>query len=79
MNSQIQEVICHLEELKEETDINKKLREKMNNVIALLTSDQELVIEKSLMELEELGSLNLPSYHQTVVWDIVSLLESLKK
>ena len=78
MNNNLQEVIARLEELKEEFDSNKKLREKIDTVIIILKQDADLVIEKALSELEELNSLNLPSYHRTQLWDVVSLLESLK-
>ena len=78
MNNDFQEVIVRLEELKEEFDSNKKLKEKMDVVISILRKNPDLVIEKALSELEELNSLNLPSYHRTQIWDVVSLLESLK-
>ena len=78
MNDNLQEVITRLEELREEFGSNKKLKEKINVVILILNQDAELTIEKALSELEELNSLNLPSYHRTQLWDVVSLLESLK-
>jgi len=78
MNDDLQEVVARLEELREEFDSNKKLKEKINAVIFILNQDAELIIEKALSELEELNSLNLPSYHRTQLWDVVSLLESLK-
>ncbi|HLD39549.1 MAG TPA: UPF0147 family protein [Candidatus Nanoarchaeia archaeon] len=78
MNNNFEEVIARLEELREEFDSNKKLKEKMNSVISILRKNPDLVIEKALTELEELNSMNLPSYHRTQVWDVVSLLESLK-
>lgn len=78
MNDNLQEVIALLEELREEFDSNKKLKEKITAVILILNQDAELTIEKALSELEELNSLTLPSYHRTKLWDVVSLLESLK-
>lgn len=78
MNDDLQEVITRLEELRGEFDSNKKLKEKIAAVILILNQDAELTIEKALSELEELNSLNLPSYHRTQLWDVVSLLESLK-
>lgn len=78
MNNNLQEVIVRLEELREEFGSNKKLKEKITAVILILNQDKELTIEKALSELEELNSLNLPSYHRTQLWDVVSLLESLK-
>ena len=78
MNDNLQEVVTRLEELREEFDSNRKLKEKITAVIFILNQDAELTIEKALSELEELNSLNLPSYHRTQLWDVVSLLESLK-
>lgn len=78
MDKDFQEVIARLEELKEEFDANKRLKEKIDAVISILNQDTDLVIEKALSELEELNSMNLPSYHRTQLWDVVSLLESLK-
>ncbi len=78
MDKQFQEVIAQLEALKEEFDSNKKAKEKLNAVIAILSKNADLAVEKALIELEELNSLNLPSYHRTQVWGVASLLESLK-
>lgn len=78
MDERFQEVIAQLETLKEEFDSNKKVKEKLDSAIAILHKNADLAVEKALNELEELNSLNLPSYHRTQVWDVVSLLESLK-
>ena len=78
MDEQIKEVLAQLEALKEEFASNKKAKEKLDAAIAILAKNADLAVEKALIELEELNSLNLPSYHRTQVWDVVSLLESLK-
>lgn len=78
MDKQFQEVIALLETLKEEFYSNKKAKEKLGVVIAILDKNADLAVEKALIELEELNSLNLPSYHRTQVWGAVSLLESMK-
>lgn len=78
MDKQFQEAIALLETLKEEFDSNKKAKEKLSGVIAILDKNADLAVEKALIELEELNSLNLPSYHRTQVWGVVSLLESMK-
>ncbi|HLD79117.1 MAG TPA: UPF0147 family protein [Candidatus Nanoarchaeia archaeon] len=78
MDEQFQEAIAQLEALKEEFNSNKRVKEKLGIVITILTKNADLAVEKALIELEELNSLNLPSYHRTQVWDVVSLLESLK-
>lgn len=78
MDEQFQEVIAQLEALKEEFDSNKKVKEKLGAIIAILNKNADLAAEKALIELEELNSLNLPSYHRTQIWSVASLLESLK-
>jgi len=79
MNSTIKDAIDCLKVLQEETDISKKFRERMGVVIKILNSNEDLFIEKALNELDELNSLDVPSYHRTQVWDIISLLESCKR
>jgi len=78
MSERFQEVIEHLEMLKEEDDLNKKFREKADIVINILKGkNEELPVQKALLELEELNSSDLSSYHRTQFLDIISLLESL--
>ncbi len=79
MNKEIiTEVVEQLNYLLEENDCNKKLKEKWEKVISILNSKEELALEKSLLELEELNSSEISSYHRTQVWDIISMLESAK-
>ena len=79
MNPELQEVVEYLRALKEEQDVSKKFKEKTEHVITILTSGAQLSVEKALLELEELNSLNLSPYHRTQVWDAISMLESIKK
>jgi len=79
MNPTIKDAINCLKSLQEENDISKKFRERMEIVIKILNSKEELSIEKALHELEELNSLDVPSYHRTQVWDIISLLEGCER
>ena len=72
-----QAVEC-LSALQEESDFNKKCKAKAQVVITLLLSNEELAIDKALGEMEELTTIDLPIYHKTQVWDIISLLESAK-
>ncbi|MBS3116439.1 UPF0147 family protein [Candidatus Woesearchaeota archaeon] len=76
--NKLQLAVESLTALKDEIDVSKRFKEKTEKIIALLTDDSELSIEKALLELEELNSSDLSSYHRTQVWDIVSLLESMK-
>jgi len=75
----LQDAIELLQMLSEEEDAGKVLRERVNSIITLLTSHTPLALEKSLLELEELNSLDISSYLRTQVWDVVSLLESAKR
>jgi len=76
--SELQEAISFLEELREERDLSKRCKEQTIKIVALLNSNMELCIDKALVELEELTSFEMPSYHRTSVWDVISLLEAHK-
>lgn len=77
-NSQVTEAVQHLEALNREFDISKRFKEKTEIVITLLRSEADLAIEKALLELEELNFLEMSSYNRTRVWDVISMLESIK-
>ena len=78
MNQHLQEVVHYLESLKEDIDASKRFKEKTEAIIAVLTSNEELAVEKAIIGLEELNSLEMSSYNRTQVWDVISMLESLK-
>ena len=78
ISPQIKEVIAYLDQLKEDPDTSKRFKEKAQQIIILLNADAELAVEKALIALEELNSLDLSSYHRTQVWDVISMLESSK-
>lgn len=78
MKSFLQPVLEQLEELKGDADTSKTLKLKLESVLSLLNGDSELAVDKALILLEEINSLDLSSYHRTQVWDIISLLESTK-
>lgn len=78
-NQQVQKVLESLNALKDDNDVSKRFKEKTEQVISILIENGQLAIEKSLLELEVLHSLEMPSYHRTQVWDIISLLESIKR
>ncbi len=77
VSSRMQEVVSCLGQLKEEPGISKRFKDKADSVIALLTEESELAVEKSLIVLEELNSIELSSYHRTQVWGIISMLECI--
>jgi len=76
--TQIQEVIDYLSLLKEDPDTSKRFKEKAQQIIVLLSGPADMAVEKALLALEELNSLDLSSYHRTQVWDVISMLESTK-
>lgn len=73
-----QEILASLNLLKDDQDGSKRFKEKTERVINILVRNEPLAAEKALLELEELHSLDISSYHRTQVWDIISMLESLK-
>ena len=77
--SDLRQVLEYLSALKEESDVSKRFKEKTAAIITLLTGNAELAIEKALLELEELNSYEVSSYHRTQVWDVISMLESMKR
>jgi uncharacterized protein (UPF0147 family) len=77
-NSPYQEAIDHLCTLMEDSDSGKIFKEKSQEAIKILQANEELAVEKALLELEELSSNEMSSYHRTQVWDVISLLESMK-
>lgn len=79
MSESLRGVIEYLSALKEESDVSKKFKEKTDKVIQLLENNSTVAIEKALLELEELSSLEMSSYHRTQVWDVIGMLESINK
>lgn len=73
-----QEAIDNLSVLIEDTDTSRNFKIKAESAIKILRSNSALAIEKALLELEELNSSEISSYHRTQIWDIISLLESIK-
>jgi len=77
MSEKIQEIIFALNELKEDTTINRNIKEKIEKIISFLEEDANLGIDKALHEIEEMMETNnIPSYTRTQIWNVVSLLES---
>lgn len=73
---EIKQAIEVLEELIQDEDASKKVKEKAQEILKIIKEEKELAIEKALIELEELSSIEMPSFQRTKVWDVVSLLES---
>ena len=71
----LKQAIETLEYLKEDPMTIKRVKDKAEQIIVLLQQDTNL--DKALRELEELGSTELPSYDRSLLWDAISVLESL--
>jgi len=67
-----------LDELKADADTSKRLKERAESIISILKGNEAMCVEKALLQLEEMNSVDLSSYHRTKVWDIISILESAK-
>lgn len=71
------QIIEALECLKDDPMVIKKVKEKADRITLLLQQDFENNLDKALRELEEFDSSEIPSYDRTLLWDIVSMLESI--
>lgn len=78
MTTMLIDVVAHLEQLGHDPDVSKRVRERMEGVIAVLRENSDLAIDKALLQLEELEAVEMSSYCRTQVWDIVGMLESIK-
>ena len=75
---EIQELI---EEITSDTQIPKNVREKLSRVIHALKEDTELSLKttKALDILDELcNDSNVQAYTRTQLWNIASILESIR-
>ena len=76
--SPYQEAIDQLTMLTEDADASKIFKEKAKSSIEILKSGVDLAVEKTLLNLEDLNNHDVSSYHRTQLWDVISLLESMK-
>ena len=72
------EVLTHLEQLKGDVDASKRFKECTEEIIGILNRESELAVEKAILRLEELDSLEMSSYCRTQIWNIIGMLESTK-
>jgi uncharacterized protein (UPF0147 family) len=71
------EIIGFLEMIGEDQDSSKKIKETIKKTINLLQENNELCVEKAVLELEDLNQQNVSQYLRTQLWDVLSQLESL--
>ncbi len=80
MESEVQQIIEALNELKEDNTVPRNIKGKVDQVLSILMekTDLSLRINKALNELEEISNdNNIQSYTRTQIWNIVSLMESI--
>jgi len=78
----IDETNERLQELKEDSNIPKNIKIKIENIIKILKEDKESSIKtnKALSELDEISNdPNLEAYIRTQIWNIVSILEKINQ
>ena len=78
MEERIQNVIEALSDLREDLNVPKNVKLKINETIITLQQDKEISIKvnKALQELEGISEdSNMQSYTRTQLFNIVSLLE----
>lgn len=79
---ELNEVIGQIEAMKEEKDIPKNVKAKLQQVITILKSDEQeasLRIDRALGELEEASDdVNIPSDIRMDLFNLSSLLENIR-
>ena len=79
---QIKEVIQVLEELKEDSTVPRNVKTKLDNSVNMLKNagdEMSIRIDKVLQELDDISNdTNTQSYTRSQIWNIVSMLESIK-
>lgn len=81
-DTEINDVIESLEEVKEDSTVPKNVRIKIDNIIATLKDSTEtsIKISKALSEIDDIADdVNLQSYTRTQIWNVVSILEKINE
>ena len=79
-NEELTPIVESMIEFCDDNSLPKNIKIKMDNVIEELKSDKEtsIIINKVLQELEEISDdTNLPQYTRPLVWNFISVLESI--
>jgi uncharacterized protein (UPF0147 family) len=79
---QVKEIIVCLEELKEDSTVPRNVKVKLENSATILKNETEEIsirVDKVLQDLDEISNdTNTQSYARSQIWNIVSMLESMK-
>jgi len=79
----LNEVVEMLQQIGEDQSVPKNVRMKVKNAMNALGENNDhniaVKINKSLQELDELNdNANISTYTRTMIWNVVSSLESIK-
>lgn len=80
--NELQGVIDALEELKDDSTVQKNIKTRISDIIEALNKEEEtsIKINKVLEELDEISNdNNLHSYTRTQIWNIASMLEMMQQ
>jgi len=82
-NDKLIEIIETLEQIENDASVPKNVRVKVKSAMQALNEKSTMgiavKINKSLQELDELhDNANIPAYTRTMIWNVVSSLESIK-
>ncbi len=80
--SQVLEIIQVMDELREDSTVPRNVKSKLEASIVLLKKENDelrMRIDRVLQELDEIANdTNTQSYTRSQIWNIVSMLESIK-
>ena len=79
---QLQDILKALDALKEDEAVPKNIKAKIDEIISILNSQEELSsqVGKSLIILDETSEdLNIQPFIRTQIWNISSMLEKLNQ
>lgn len=81
MTEQFSDAIHALNELQDDSAVPKNVKLKISHIISVLEhdGDNSIKIDKALQELDEINEdVNIQAFTRTQLWNVVSLLESIK-
>ncbi len=77
----LESIISTLEELVDDSTVQKNIKIKLDGIIKILKGNEELCIKinKVLNDLDEISNdNNIHTYTRTQIWNIVSMLEMVE-
>lgn len=67
-----------IEQLKNDREMSRRFKERAERIVLILQENSAVGLEKAILELEGLDTMETSSYCRTQIWDLISLLESMK-